>query len=430
MIGAKRPIFSVFVLVFIAHWRIACAEDLSSDANADLLRRIGEVRQSVNDAQEQFDDIGKVLRELASDVEEVKGDYIRLETGDTILKEGVPVTYPLTEEVTKLNEQVAAAEASRKKIVEKIDKVFDDLVQLRIGSDAATSLELHAFSRRLFAAGVASLSSAAVVEEEKAKDASDPDSLRLVLAQVEAETRKFEASLSEAPEEPNPNLTVSMTGLVDRLSGLTPDTAASIPGAKTAAMSLADRLAALFPEIDTKNLNRTIADITTAATKFNTALPKKSAANDQGLKTSLLNDEAAYAALKELQKTLDEMELSTVGVKVRIIEAKVGDTFPATRIIPSRWCDATAAMAELCDRKSNCKIETGFEVQLCGSNRAPSADPRYRGVFVRYQCLRGIDNNFVGNYPIPAGTSNNNILERPRGNYVIIRGGGAIMCAS
>ncbi|MER8859040.1 hypothetical protein NKI09_15460 [Mesorhizobium sp. M0757] len=428
--GIKRAIYCIFGLIAVACPQIADAQDFSPDINIDLAARIAKIGQSIDDSKKQFDELGKVLHGLAGDVEAVKGDYIRLETGVTILKDGVPITLPLKQEVAKLNEQIATAEASRKKVVEEIDKIFDDLVKLRTGSDATSSLELHAFNRRLFAAGAESLSNAAVIKEEKGLGVGAPESLRSVLAKVEVERRKFEASLSEGPAEPPPNLTASMTGLVEQLSKLNPDTAAAVAGAKAAALSLSDRLAALFPEIDTKTVNRKVADITVAAAKLNTVLPKKAAENDKGLKTSLLGEEAAYAALTALKKTLDEMELTAAGDMVQIIEAKVGDTFSTTRVVPSRWCDATAAMAELCDRKPNCKLDTGFEVQLCGFNRAPSADPRYRGVFVRYQCLRGIDGNFAGKYPIRSGATDDNRLEKPRGNYVVIRGGGVIMCSS
>lgn len=424
-------IYSAAALIAILCSRVAHAEDISSDINSALAKRIAEISQSVEESKKQFDEIGKALQGLSGDIQAVKGDFIRLDSGTLVLKEGVPAAAPLEAEVAKLNEQIAANDAARKKVVKEIDDVFASLVALRTGNGTTPSLELRAFTRLLLTSTAQSLSNADVVAEEKSKAADDPEGLRTALAKLETERRKFEAALSGGSVEPPPGVTASITALLGQLSGLTPDKAASIEGAKAAVLSLSDRLAELFPEVDTKDVARKVADIKIAAGKLNSALPQKTAENDAGLKTSLLEDVASYSALATLQKTLDDMELKAAGAMVRIIEAKVGDTFPTDRAIPSRWCNATAAMAALCDRKPNCKLDTSFEVQLCGFSRAPSADPRYRGVFVRYQCLRGTDGNFVGNYPTPSsGVSDKITLDRPRANYVIIRGGGAIICSS
>lgn len=423
-------IYGAAALIAILCSQVAHPEDLSPDINSAIAKRIAEVRQSVDQSKKQFDELGKVLNGLASDIAEVKGDFIRLNSGTLVLKEGISTMAPLEAEVAKLNEQIAANDAARKKVVDEIDKVFVSLVALRTGNGTTPPLELRAFTRLLLTSAAQPLSNADVVAQEKSKAADDPEGLRTAFAKLETERHKFEAALSGGSVEPPPGVTASMTALIDQLSTLTSDKAASIAGAKAAALSLSDRLAELFPDVDAKDVARKVADIRAAAVKFDAALPKKTTENDAGLKISLLNDEGAYGALTALQKTLDEMELKAAGAMVRITEAKVGDTFPTDRAIPSRWCNATAAMAALCDRKPNCKLDTSFEVQLCGFSRAPSADPRYRGVFVRYQCLRGIDHNFVGNYPIPSGASDKTTLDSPRGNYVIIRGGGAIICSS
>jgi hypothetical protein len=229
---------------------------------------------------------------------------------------------------------------------------------------------------------------------------------------------------------PQPNAADSIQSLINALAMFTPETISKIEGAETAANALSTRLGELFPDIGKAQVDARMLAITAAAEKLTVALPKKPPADKAGLKTALLEDEKAFRALTALEKTLGEMELANAGPMIRVIEAKVGDTYPSGPVVAQRWCNATAAMTKLCDRKSNCSLTAAFEVDLCGYNPAPSADPRHRGVFVRYECVRGINANFVRQHPVPGENTNETGLARPRGDYVIIRGGGAIVCST
>lgn len=429
MRGVGSLICGTVALVAATTASICQAQDLSPDINAGLVGRIAEIRESIETAQHQFDTLGKQLNDLAQDVQAVKGDFVRLGDGNTVLKKDVRLTAPLEADVAKLGDEIAAAEEARRKAIDEIDGIFDSLVRMRTGNTPAQSLELHAFVRRMLAAATSSLLNGAVVADERAFVAETSQTLRATLAAVEAERRKFEAEVSAGPAQASPDLTASMTALEAQIEQLDTTTATAIDGAEVAALSLSARLAALFPKVETADVGRTVVAIQTAATKLNAVLPTDDA-KDGGLKAALLADNAAYGTLVTLEATLNKMALKSAGPVVRILEAKVGDTFAARRAVPSRWCNATAAMAALCDRKPNCKLDAGFEVQLCGFNPAPSADPRHRGVFVRYQCLRGIDANFVGTYPFPPDASGNRTLKLAPKNYVILRGGGAILCSS
>ncbi|MEI9412343.1 hypothetical protein [Mesorhizobium salmacidum] len=144
-------------------------------------------------------------------------------------------------------------------------------------------------------------------------------------------------------------------------------------------------------------------------------------------KRVLKQTDAAVTAFNNLSAEIDKLGLKDVGLVVRVREAKLGDTYPRY-YIANRWCDATAYMRAHCDRQAKCDVGASYQTDVCGYNPAPSAEPQHRGLYVIYECVRNLEANFDSGYD-PTPLAGNARLQKPVNDYVVLRGGGSLMCA-
>ena len=174
--------------------------------------------------------------------------------------------------------------------------------------------------------------------------------------------------------------------------------------------------------------NAKVANFAKAAGELNTAL---STATDP-TKAVLKRDAAAVENLSKLVLTVQSLKLSNLGLVVRVLEAKFGDTYPnpRDRLIAKRWCDATAYMRIACDRKASCSVPATYQNDVCGYNPAPAADPRNRGLYVLYECVLDTEDNFRGRYTGSDFVEGSVRLRRPPNQYVVLRGNGGLQCGA
>ncbi len=222
------------------------------------------------------------------------------------------------------------------------------------------------------------------------------------------------------------NVVAQMKALVDALAPLDTEKFEKLEGAPDQAEALAAALARVSNRfVDVSNNNR-VTQITNAAGKFTTTLNGASAAT----KKILQQDGDASENLNKLLLAIQDLKLTDAGLVVRVLEAKFGDTYPVNTFIEKRWCDATAYMRAACDRQPKCSLATNYQDQVCGFNPAPSAEARYRGLYVRYECVRNIEANFVAAYGTHGSAAGPVRLQMSRDKYVVLRGSGSLICGA
>lgn len=199
-----------------------------------------------------------------------------------------------------------------------------------------------------------------------------------------------------------------------------------IKGANAKAEELTQRLYKLSAGLAGRVDETRVGPITDGASALGTVITSAS----QGLKSRLLENDQSSAALNNLRDKIQELGLRKPGLVVRVLEAKFGDTFVATKMDTARWCDATAYMREKCNKASGCTLDAKYQDIVCGFNPAPSADPRDRGLFVDYQCVPSFEASFAGDYEPDSYKSSSPLLKKSRDNYVILRGNGALVCGA
>jgi hypothetical protein len=133
---------------------------------------------------------------------------------------------------------------------------------------------------------------------------------------------------------------------------------------------------------------------------------------------SLAKAEAAIAALKKLEGGFRP--------QVHIIEATYGDT--GGKWSGSRYCDATLAMREKCERQAKCELPASYQTALCGFDPIPRADDRIRGVAVQFACFAGGDPlwDSLARAPTISPTDGGDLsdLDHFESHLVILRGAG------
>jgi hypothetical protein len=89
---------------------------------------------------------------------------------------------------------------------------------------------------------------------------------------------------------------------------------------------------------------------------------------------------------------LDAWATITEDYKIHIINSWFGDLDSDWR--DGRLCDSRSAVRKLCERLTDCALPSAAnkpfdQEQLCGYDPAPLADPRDKGVVIRFTCVRG-----------------------------------------
>jgi hypothetical protein len=220
-------------------------------------------------------------------------------------------------------------------------------------------------------------------------------------------------------------LVAKIDDLISALSSFKSTDFQKIDGAAGKSGQLTSRLYELSTGLADRADGAKVSSITKSAGDLSAAIGGLAAP----VKSLIQQNDDASQALNKLLASIQDLGLRKPGLVVKIIEAKFGDTFSARSLNSERWCDATAYMRAHCDRTGSCLLDANYQDVVCGFNPAPSADPRDRGLYVDYQCVPNIEASFAWAYDPVARQETSPILRKKnRSDYVILRGGGAIVC--
>lgn len=398
------------------------AASLDRPAEQDIGKSVTDIGDALKLAKDNFADIDRKLADLKAKVDALKGDLIRLEDGTAVVKQGTPSTDLVKDDLEKLNAALAEANAKRDEAIGKLDEIFTLLVSIRATKTGDTyPNDLHGFLRSLVDQLTTYLDEAPIAAEELELPAESDKSLRHALVPFYASLKKFNDAVQVPPA--GPEIVANITALTSALGAYTPRTFQALPGAPAAASALGGKMAELSQDYTLAAAAKTVDQLIKAANQMTGFIKESPAAAKQVLKQT----DAAVTAFNNLSAEIANLKLSDVGLVVRVREAKLGDTYPRY-YIANRWCDATAYMRAHCDRQPKCDLGASYQTDVCGYNPAPSAEPRHRGLYVIYECVRNLEANFAGDYDPtpPAGQAR---LQRPVNDYVVLRGGGSLICA-
>ncbi|NYJ13033.1 hypothetical protein GGI64_004114 [Rhizobium leguminosarum] len=228
--------------------------------------------------------------------------------------------------------------------------------------------------------------------------------------------------------------------LTDTLTQLTPEKFKEISGASEYAKPLTAQLMRVDP-VSFETIGDDAAGKMIKAAKD---LKAKLSGASAPMKKFLQQSDTATESLNLLMMAIQDLSLGDPNFVVRVNEAKLGDT-PERPVKTKRWCDATAYMRARCDRKQSCTLDANYQDLVCGFNPAPSADPRNRGLYVDYDCVSNVSEEFAKNYPTPKTdqgaepaksgdvkrTPDTALLQNEdRSKYVVIRGNGSLACST
>lgn len=426
----------------------ALAQNLSPEKNAIIQNSIEKVKKAVEQAGSEFKEIQTLLGKLKVNVEAISGDMIELKSEASILKKGKYSTDLLRLKLDRINTQLADAQSKRDEIIVDLVAMYDAIAGLR--QDQRN--DPHGFLLKLITTLNDQIGTDHIAETEKSL--ADDSAISLVSALIPFYNQLAKFNVAVGADNINRDVVTRMTLLTKTVAGLSAAQISALEKGNAASGALVKALSAKFNDAALAQAKPAVGAITIAATALTAALPDKTKGG-KVLQQVLIGDPKASKALVDLEAALDIVGLQDAGLVVRITHALYGDTPIRWKKVPvngcktvsgkktncqfrrepivnhHRWCDATTAMRGLCDRKNGCKLLPAHNTTACGYDPAPSADPRNRGIYVKYECVPNIEDKFTGHY--------NRRSRKPREHthpvgsaldYVVLRTGGNILCSA
>lgn len=444
------------VLFFILYSALTPAFSQSSQIEPvlkEIEEKLKKLNANVTESQNS-------LSELSKDIKKVDTSLFRLDDGTIVVGKDQSIIDQLKRELEAITAKKStvddledAIHTNLRKLVQEVDSYYSTKLQTNKNDHG------HQYVMQSLVALINLLKKKGLEKSEKELEDSAAGVASLLPALI-FEAEKFRKTVSGNTSDEVDELNTKLLEIRQLLDLANANTIAD-DSIKSSAEALEKRLLAKFdklPEI------ASLSKISKSGEAAKLLSDQIKVLKDDKLFSRLLNlpgNDTAYKRHVTAKNALDEIPFESTGLVVRILEAKVGDTFqPSFKDCvkrPSqarsecmqevmsdpdglkvykadRWCNATANLAAACDRESKCPstaaLTATYQSQMCGGDPSPTgSNANYRGMYVMYDCVRNLDKNFVGKYPASSRDSKGSKFpERPEDEYVIMRQGSQLVC--